>query len=110
MKKHFAFCGLLLVLFFVMSPEMSAAEILSDETLLTEKDDVPDYLKDRGEGVPLSMFGTYITKGQFYLYPFFEYYHDSDSEYSPDELGYTQVFDYRGNKLPVRGFCFSATA
>ena len=105
MKKHFAFCGLFLLL-FVLSLDMSAAEILSDETLLTETENVPDYLKDRGEGVPLSMFGTYITKGQFYLYPFFEYYYDSDSEYSPDELGYTQVYDYRGKYTASEGLLF----
>jgi hypothetical protein len=42
------------------------------------------------------MFGTYIQRGEFLLYPFFEYYHDKDAEYSPDELGYGLDADYRG--------------
>jgi hypothetical protein len=33
----------------------------------------PEWLRDRGEGLPTSMFGTYIRKGEFLLYPFFEY-------------------------------------
>lgn len=79
---------------------------LSDTTLLTQTDNLPYYLKDRGEGLPLSMFGTYITKGQFYFYPFFEYYHDNDMEYSPDELGFQQVRDYRGKYRASEGLVF----
>jgi hypothetical protein len=48
----------------------------------------PDRLRDRGEGVPLSMFGTYIRGGQVMVYPFFEYYRDSDHEYEAAELGF----------------------
>jgi len=51
---------------------------------LTETENVPYYLKDSGEGVPTSMFGTYIKKGQMFIYPFFEYYYDNDLEYSPE--------------------------
>jgi hypothetical protein len=54
------------------------------------------YLRDRGTGVPVSQFGTYIQKGQFLVYPFFEYYRDSDAEYAPNELGGTVDIDYRG--------------
>ena len=43
-------------------------------------------LRDRGVGVPVSLFGTYIQKGQFFIYPFFEYYYDTNAEYSPSEL------------------------
>ena len=55
-----------------------------------------DRSRDRGPGIPTSMFGTYIQRGEFLLYPFFEYYHDKDAEYSPDELGYGLDADYRG--------------
>jgi len=82
------------------------AGILSDETLLTETEGLPDYLRDRGEGVPSSMFGTYVTKGQFLVYPFYEYYNDSDTEYSPDELGYGLVQDYRGKSHAHEGLIF----
>jgi len=57
----------------------------------------PFYLKDRGPGIPTSMFGTYIQKGEWIVYPFFEYYLDNDMEYSPDEFGYPEYdLDYRG--------------
>jgi hypothetical protein len=49
-------------------------------------EDLPHFLKDRGPGVPLSMFGTYIEKGEVLVYPFYEYYYDQDAEYSGDEL------------------------
>ncbi|MGE5860715.1 MAG: hypothetical protein ACM34J_09190, partial [Ignavibacteria bacterium] len=39
--------------------------------------ELPEYLKDRGPGIPTSMFGTYIKKGELLLYPFFEYYYDN---------------------------------
>ena len=75
----------------------SPFDFIADETLLSDTEDMPPHLRDRGEGVPSSMFGTYVTKGQILVYPFFEYYHDTDMEYSPDEFGYSQVHDYRGD-------------
>jgi hypothetical protein len=42
------------------------------------------------------MFGIYVQKGQFIVYPFWEYYKDADAEYAPDELGGTQDIDFRG--------------
>jgi hypothetical protein len=50
-------------------------------------EDLPFYLKDRGRGVPTSMFGTYVEKDQAILYPFYEYYYDNNFEYKPIELG-----------------------
>jgi hypothetical protein len=47
-----------------------------------------DRLRDRGDGVPLSMFGTYLRGGQLMVYPFFEYYRDGDYEYEAAELGF----------------------
>jgi hypothetical protein len=61
-----------------------------------DTDGLPSYLRDRGTGVPTSMFGTYIQKGQVLVYPFFEYYQDSDAEYAPNELGQTLDQDFRG--------------
>ncbi|NIM20487.1 MAG: hypothetical protein GTO51_09700 [Candidatus Latescibacteria bacterium] len=58
---------------------------------------LPAYLRDRGEGVPISMFGTYIQKRQLIIYPYFEYYQDSNFEYAPNELGFTEDRDYRGD-------------
>ena len=54
-------------------------------------DDLPYYLKDRGTGVASSMFGTYINKGDFLIYPFYEYYYEKYGGRSEDRWG----------KLPV---------
>ncbi len=55
-----------------------------------------DRLRDRGEGVPLSMFGTYLRGGQLMVYPFFEYYRDGDFEYEAAELGFgTDITELR---------------
>lgn len=47
-----------------------------------------DYLRDRGPGIPTSLFGTYIENGQWMLYPFLEYDKNTHEEYSPIELGF----------------------
>lgn len=54
-----------------------------------------DRQRDRGSGIPASMFGVYIERGEWLLYPFFEYYRDSDMEYSPDEFGFGLDADFR---------------
>jgi len=70
------------------------------------KDDLPYYLHDRGTGVPLSMFGTYIEPGEFIIYPFFEYYYDQDAEYKPEELGYELGQDFRGRFRAAEALIF----
>lgn len=57
---------------------------------------LPLYLKDRGPGVPVSMFGTYIREGELLVYPFVELYLDNNAEYKPSELGYQLERDFRG--------------
>ena len=52
------------------------------------QDSLPEHLKDRGPGVPTSLFGTYIESGQWMLYPFLEYERNREEEYSPIELGF----------------------
>ena len=42
------------------------------------------------------MFGTYIRRGEWIVYPFFEYYRDDDLEYKPEELGYPGGVDISG--------------
>jgi hypothetical protein len=69
---------------------------------------LPAYLRDRGTGIALSQFGTYVQKGQFVVYPFFEYYKDSDAEYAPNELGGTEDIDYRGKYTASEGLIFVA--
>jgi len=66
----------------------------------------PFFLKDRGPGIPTSMFGTYIQKGEWVVYPFFEYYLDHDLEYSPDEFGFELDQDFRGKYRASEGLLF----
>lgn len=54
------------------------------------------------------MFGTYVEAGQFLFYPFFEFYKDSDAEYSPNELGYGLDRDFRGEYQASEGLIFIA--
>jgi hypothetical protein len=59
---------------------------------------VADYRsRDRGgNGIPTSMFGTFLEPGELIVYPFFEYYWDNTAEYQPSELGYVGEEDYFG--------------
>lgn len=83
----------LLVLAGALSPLPCRAESSDPEVRPAE---VPSYLRDRGAGIATSMFGTYVERGQWLVYPFFEYYKDDDAEYAPDEFGYDGEEDYRG--------------
>jgi hypothetical protein len=65
-------------------------------TVTAQEAQVPDYLRDRGTGVPSSMFGTYIRRGELVVYPYYEYYKDDDYEYKPEEMGYGVDEDFRG--------------
>lgn len=69
---------------------------------------LPGYLRDRGPGMPLSQFGTYIEKGELKIYPFYEYYRDKNAEYKPAELGYGLNQDFRGRFRANEGLIFLA--
>jgi len=71
-----------------------------------QEEDLPVYLRDRGTGVPSSMFGTYVRPGELLVYPFFEYYRDDDMEYEPAELGYGLEEDFRGKFRGYEGLIF----
>jgi hypothetical protein len=58
--------------------------------------EAPVYLRDRGPGIPTSMFGTYVRKGELLFYPFYEYYRDRNMEYEPFDFGLTSMTEYRG--------------
>lgn len=70
--------------------------------------ELPHYLHDRGAGMPLSQFGTYIEKGELKIYPFYEYYRDKNAEYKPAELGYGLNEDFRGRFRANEGLMFFA--
>lgn len=88
MRKVSAVFGAVLLV-SALAPEAESSSAPSYEAL-------PSYLRDRGTGVPTSMFGTYVLPRQWIVYPFFEYYKDSNAEYSPNELGYGLDQDFRG--------------
>ena len=72
------------------------------------EDGLPSYLRDRGTGVPTSMFGTYVRAGEVLVYPFYEYSLNDDQEYKPAELGYAVEHDYRGNFVEHEALIFLA--
>jgi hypothetical protein len=63
-------------------------------------------LDDRGPGVPTSMFGTYVRKGELLVYPFYEYYRDGNLEYAPEEFGVPGDVDYRARYRAHEGLLF----
>ena len=67
---------------------------------------LPRYARDRGTGVPASMFGTYIRHGQLLVYPFFEYSRDHNREYSPAQLGVGLDHNFRGKYRASAGQIF----
>ncbi|MBT8487833.1 MAG: hypothetical protein KJO65_03290, partial [Gemmatimonadetes bacterium] len=89
---HLAGCAVLTVLAAVASP------------LHAQNVDPID--RDTGNGIPMSMFGTYVEEGQLLVYPFAEYYRDSQSEYQPSELGYVGDADYFGSYEALEGLIF----
>lgn len=70
------------------------------------EDQLPIYLRDRGTGIPTSMFGTYVRSGELLVYPYVEYYYDNDMEYTPREMGYGLDEDFRGKYRATEGLLF----
>ena len=99
MRAYTRFIGLAALIAWALGEERATSQTTSQTTL-------PTYLQDRGTGVATSMFGTYIRKGEFIIYPFFEYYRDEDLEYSPDEFGGVGLEDYRGRYRASEGLLF----
>lgn len=65
-----------------------------------------DRSRDRGAGVPSSMFGTYIRAGELIVYPYYEYYRDNDYEYEAGELGYVGTTELRSRYRAHEGLFF----
>jgi hypothetical protein len=73
-----------------------------------QDDTLPRYLRDRGTGIPSSQFGTYISRGEFLIYPFFAYSLDNNREYQPSALGFGLNQDFRGKFKSYEGQIFLA--
>ena len=63
----------------------------------------PPYLYDRGGEVPTSLFGTWVSDGEFLFYPFYEYTTNSGAEFTPSELGFPGMEEFTG-KLDEQEF------
>ncbi len=83
-----------------------AGLLLYNSSPLFAQKELPCFLEDRGTGVASSMFGTYINKGEFIFYPYYEYYYDQDAEYAPEEFGYGLDKDFRGRYRAHEGLIF----
>jgi len=58
--------------------------------------ELPGYLADRGRGIAMSQFGTYVEPGEALIYAFYEYTRTPVFEYHPSELGSTGSKDFQG--------------
>lgn len=73
---------------------------------LAQEQEVPYYLRDRGSGIPMSQFGTYVNKGELLIYPFYEYYYDKNLEYEPADFGHGSITEMRGSYKAHEGLIF----
>ncbi|HYQ96301.1 MAG TPA: hypothetical protein VER38_04770 [Candidatus Eisenbacteria bacterium] len=64
--------------------------------VLAQQDLLPRSSRDKQTGIPASIFGTYIHRGEFLLYPFYEYVSDHNKEYNPALFGFGPNEDFRG--------------
>lgn len=76
---------------------------------LAQDDTLPAYARDRGPGVPASIFGTYLRHRELVVYPFFEYTVDNNREYQPAEFGLGPDVDFRAGFAAPPASSFSAT-
>jgi len=91
-----------------LATTLVAVRILATGPHLLAQDHPLDRARDRGNGLPLSMFGTYIEPRQLIVYPFFEYYYDDDYEYEAGELGFEGTTELRSRYRAREGLLFVA--
>lgn len=79
---------------------------LGPQVLVAQSPARADRTRDRGTGIPLSMFGMYLNEGELIVYPFFEYYRDHDYEYEAGELGFVGTTELRSRYRAKEGLIF----
>ena len=89
----------------LMAPALAAG---SEDDAARTAEQLPYYLKDRGTGVALSMFGTYARRGELIVYPYWEYYVDNSRQYSPQEFNFEGTQDFSGRYRESEGLFFVA--
>ena len=95
MKAKMLVVAMLMITAILLHPGMSFSQ-----------EELPVYLRDRGTGIPVSMFGTYIRKGELLIYPFYEYIYDNNVEYEPFEFGLVSKQEFRGRFRADEGLIF----
>ena len=82
------------ILASMLQPRKSFPQEVQDPD---DPENLPVYLRDRGTGIPMSMFGTYVRKGELLVYPFYEYIRDDNLEYEPADFGLPSKQEFRGS-------------
>jgi len=72
------------------------------------QDELPAYLADRGPGIAMSQFGTYVKPGERLIYPFYEYTRTGSFEYHASELGSVGEEDYLGKLVEHEALLYFA--
>ena len=93
-----------------LSLGMSLAPLARPAIVAGQENTQPPWQRDRGPGVAASMFGTYIRPRELVVYPFFEYTHDANREYQPEEFGLGPDVDFGDGFGAHRGSSSSGTA
>lgn len=69
---------------------------------------LPFYLADRGDGIHVSLLGSYVREKELLFYPFYEYTHFSNFEYKPSDLGFSGDRDLFGKAFTHEFLIFFA--
>ena len=80
----------------ILMLQLILTALLLQATASFAQEEIPVYLSDRGTGIPMSIFGTYVRDGELLVYPFYEYYYDSNLEYAPFDFGLPSMKEFRG--------------
>ena len=82
---------------------LAATALASEDKDDESKDDdsvagsLPDYLQDRGTGVPTSMASTYVRDDELLVFLDFQYNRDNEFEYDPNEFGFASPGEFKGH-------------
>jgi hypothetical protein len=80
----------------------------AQRSLAAEPAGLPSYLYDRGDGIPTSLFGTYVREKELLVYTFYEYTRSNNFEYQPSELGHAGENDFFGKAYEREHLLFLA--
>jgi len=88
---------------------LCAASAASAATYAQSPAALPDYLRDRGAGVPTSRPGTYVGAGEWLAEPYLTYSSNKDFEYDPTDLGFPSAqASLKGNYHATEARLFAA--